>query len=190
MRGRGRELRGKRDFTQEVRFRRFAEPHAGVVTRAERITSYSWLGSRSWGMATNPELIGAVPKKPTRTPLSLMPLTIVVPTPSGSSIDWKVLVLTVYTNPCVLFELSVYSPTTCPLLFKPKACVPAEAGKWRSSNRPRIRRKPWLTPLASTKNPQTFPELLLPVACALVEPGIFGSVRKRRESSTRIAQTG
>src|SRR5260370_37056486 len=96
----------------------------------------------SLGVATNPELIGAVPKKPTRTPLSLMPLTIVVPTPSGSSIDWNILVVTVCTNPCVAFELSVYNPTTCPLLFRPKACVPVEAGKLRTSKWPWIIRKP------------------------------------------------
>jgi hypothetical protein len=36
-----------------------------------------------------PGVDGAVPKKPTSTPLSLIPFTIVVPTPSGSSIDWN-----------------------------------------------------------------------------------------------------
>ena len=64
-------------------------------------------GYLSPGVATNPELIGAVPKKPTRTPLSLMPLTIVVPTPFGSSTVRKVPVFSLYTNPCVLPAVSV-----------------------------------------------------------------------------------
>ena len=64
-------------------------------------------GYLSPGVAMNPELIGAVPKKPTRTPLSLMPLTIVVPTPFGSSTVRKVPVFSLYTNPWVLPAVSV-----------------------------------------------------------------------------------
>jgi hypothetical protein len=61
-------------------------------------------------------------------PSSLMPFTMVSPTPLGSSTDVNVEAEMLYTKPWVLLELSVQKPTTWPLLFKPEADVPVESG--------------------------------------------------------------
>ena len=58
-------------------------------------------------------------------PSSLIPFTIVSPTPLGSSTEVNVAAEMLYTKPWVALLLSVQKPTTWPLLFKPLADVPA-----------------------------------------------------------------
>jgi hypothetical protein len=71
------------------------QENATGVCRSHKDVSGDLSRSSYCGRATKPRLMGGVPKKPTRTPLSLIPFTMVVPTPSGSSIDvnWPLLIV-------------------------------------------------------------------------------------------------
>jgi len=87
-------------------------PSVSVRSVDSRLRAQEALGLRKvllvyWWVATKPwEMPAAVlPQKPTRVPLSLMPLTMVVPMPLGSSTDWNL--PRVQTKPWVLAFASV-----------------------------------------------------------------------------------